>query len=298
MIISIIDVGTQSIKHYIFDVMDNDKKLIYYKRYSESNLGESDIISKETIARNIKILSECVLINTEKGVERMEILGTEILRRAENASTFIFEVRKLTNKEIKVVSHDDEANYLYEGFINIIPNNFSFGALNIGGGSTEVVVGNNASLIAAHKIPFGVKKIRDKFSTDSKMSVMDWSLMDKYLDDQIKVDQEVKTVFITGVLDFITKVGPHLGFEFEKSDIVNHPISFSIDKYIDFTKVLRNTDINLLKSLYTKDPGFADNFAIGQSVYLAIAGKMGAKTIIPSNNDMTDGVLYRLLKNS
>ena len=35
---------------------DKDEKLIYYKRYSEANLGESVILSKETINRNIEIL--------------------------------------------------------------------------------------------------------------------------------------------------------------------------------------------------------------------------------------------------
>ncbi len=292
MIISIIDVGTQSIKHYIFDVNDNDKNLIYYKRYSEANLGESDIISKDTIERNIKIISECVLVNKDKGVEKMEILGTEILRRAENSSTFIFEVRKLTNKEIKVVSHDDEAKYLYQGFIKIVPDQFTFGAINIGGGSTELVIGDKGKMIKSHKIPFGVKAIRSSFAVGNSV---DWNAVDQYLDSEIITNQSAENVFVTGVLDFIGTVGPHLGFTFDNCDIPNHPIKFNIERYIEFLSVLRKTDIETLRSLYTKDPMFADNFAIGQSVYAKISSKLNAKTIIPSNNDMTDGVLFNLL---
>ncbi len=293
MIISIIDVGTQSIKHYIFDVNDSGKNLIHYKRYSDANLGESEIISKATIARNINILKECLLINAEKKVEKMEILGTDILRRAENASSFIFEVRKLTGKEIKVVSHEDEARYLYQGFVGIVPSDFSFGAMNIGGGSTEVVIGDKDKMIISHKIPFGVKAIRNMFSEGG---VLNWSAMDKYLDDEISATNNADHVFVTGVLDFITTVGPHLGFSFETSEIPNHPIKFGFDKYKEFLGVIRNTDIEALRKIYKKDPGFADNFAIGQTVYFKIASKLGAKTIIPSNNDMTDGVLFDLVK--
>ena len=40
MKLSIIDIGTQSVKHYIFEQNNLGRRLVYYKRYSEANLGE------------------------------------------------------------------------------------------------------------------------------------------------------------------------------------------------------------------------------------------------------------------
>jgi exopolyphosphatase/guanosine-5'-triphosphate,3'-diphosphate pyrophosphatase len=294
MRISIIDIGTQSLKHYIFEVEGNDKKLLHYKRYSEANLGESLTISKESIERNLGILKECLSLNASKKVTKLQVLGTEILRKATNAPDFRTAVKEISGHEVEIISQDLEAQYLYEGFISIIPDDFQFAAMNIGGGSTEVVVGNKKGLTDSKKLPFGVKFIKKTFSKDGNM---DWNGIDEYLDKEIALDSTDSTnaVFVTGVLDFITAIGPTLGFAFEKNNIPNHPIKFTFDTYVSFLETLRRTPVEDLKKLYPKDPGYADNFAIGQSVYVGIVRKFKARIIIPSNNDLTDGVIHRLI---
>lgn len=293
MKISIIDIGTQSLKHYVFEVDGFSKKLIHYKRYSDANLGESDPLGREAMDRTIKILQECLSANKSLKVDKLDILGTEILRKANNAHEFVSAVKALSGHEIGIISHDLEAQYLYEGFVNIVPENFVFTAMNIGGGSTEVVIGDKANLSASKKIPFGVKFLKKSFSKDN---VIDWDAVDNYLDKNIDLNQKVESAFVTGVLDFISTVGPHLGFKFEENNIPNHPIKVTLDLYVSFLNVLRNTPTDKLKELYPKDPGFGENFAMGQSVYVAIARKLEAKNIIPSNNDLTDGVIYNILK--
>jgi exopolyphosphatase/guanosine-5'-triphosphate,3'-diphosphate pyrophosphatase len=292
MKISIIDMGTQSIKHYIFDVDTNTKKLLHYKRYSEANLGQSEVIEPEAFERNLKILDECLKINRDQKVSRLQVLGTEILRKAENAKDFTRAVEKATGSEVQIISQDLEAQYLYEGFINIIPDeSYTFAAVNIGGGSTEVVVGNKHHLIDFQKLPFGVKFLKKSFQNGDDMN---WNDVDLYLEKEIVLRQRAKNIFVTGVLDYISTVGHHLGFEFEQNDLSNHPIKFTLATYTHFLEVLRNTPIEDQKMLYPKDPGYADNFATGQSVYVAIARKLSSETIIPSDNDLTDGVIHQM----
>jgi len=293
MKISIIDIGTQSLKHYIFDVVGDSKQLLHYKRYSDANLGEAETISPAAVERNLKILNECLSVNRSQKVSKLQLLGTAILRKAENAGDFTSAVKNLTGIDVQIISQDLEAQYLYEGFIAVVPADYEFAAMNIGGGSTEVVIGNKTALIDSRKLPFGVKSMRKSFSKDGSM---DWKMMDEYLAREIEVGGEVPNVFVTGVLDFISAVGPSLGFKFEKNDIPNHPIRFALDAYISFLDTLRHAPIEELKKLYPKDPGYADNFAIGQSVYAGIARKLAAKTIIPSNNDLTDGVIHNMLQ--
>ncbi len=292
MNLSIIDIGTQSLKHYIFEVEGTSKKSLHYKRYSEANLGEHETIAPETIQRNIQILAGCLNTNKIHNVSKLQILGTEILRKAHNAKEFVSAVRDLSGHTIQIISQDEEARYLYEGFVSIVPKDVVFAAMNIGGGSTEVVTGDPDHLIDFKKIPFGVKFLRKMFSTDT---VMNWEKLDAYLSKEIDVSQKVPIVFVTGVLDFILTVGPHLGFVFDTNDTPNHPIRIGMQAYVGFLNVLRKTPIEALKKLYPKDPGYADNFVTGQSVYVAIARKLSAEIIIPSNNDLTDGVIYRLV---
>lgn len=293
MKISIIDIGTQSVKHYIFEVSGTDKKLLHYKRYSGANLGEHSALLPETIERNVALLSECMAFNTKESVEKIQMLGTDILRKAENAGAFTSRVESLFGLTIQILTHEEEAKLLYEGFIPLLKNDLTFAATNIGGGSTEIVIGNKDRLIESVKIPFGVKFLRQTFADGNDI---DWKKLDNYLSDEIRIENSSPELFITGVLDFITAVGPSLGIHLPSSDIANHPIQIDMSSYPSLVETVRKTPVEKLKELYPKDPGFCDNFGIGQSVYLAIAKKLGTATIIPSNNDLTDGVIFELTK--
>lgn len=295
MNVSIIDIGTQSVKHYIFKIKDHRKEMLHYKRYSDANLGESTTISQATITRIFAILGDCLEVNAKQNVAKLKILGTDILRKAENVRDFTVTVKQLTDSDLEIISQAKEAQYLYDGFIEIAPGASDFAAVNIGGGSTELVVGDKTHLVDFVQIPFGVKFLRQSFMKDDHM---DWNALDTYLTDQIHVDHHVSTLFVTGVLDFISEVGPHLGLRFEKNNVPNHPIKMSFDAYLAALQVLRGTPIDTLRRLYAKDPTYADNFAIGQSVYAAIAGKVSASTIVPSNNDLTDGVVYWMTRDN
>ncbi len=289
MKISIIDIGTQSIKHYIFEVDGLVKKSIHYKRYSEAHLGEHDIITSKAIQRNISILQECLGINKDHNVQSLQILGTEILRKAENAQDFCISIKDLTGCTIRILTQDQEALLLYKGFIKIVPDGLIFGAMNTGGGSTEIVVGDSTKLIDSRKIPFGVKFLRNKFAIDGPV---DWKALDEYLNNEISLNFEVEIAFVTGDLGFLLAIGPHLGFVFDVCNIPNHPIKFSFERYSSFLEILRTTPVDDLKKLYPKDPSYADNFALCHSVYVMVCRKLKARTIIPSSNDLTDGVIY------
>ena len=293
MKISVIDIGTQSLKHSIFEVDGTHKELIHYKRYSDANLGENSEISQESIARTLSILNECIKTNKKESVEKTKLLGTDILRKSEKASEFISEVRERFAFEIEILSHEQEAEYLFKGFIPLIDSNTKFSAANIGGGSIEIVSGNGNTLVESEKIPFGVKFLRQTFSSENGM---DWGRFVEQLVNEIHITNKAPLCFVTGAYDFISIVGPKLGYEFEECEIINHPIQLNIQQYESFVEKLRTTPVETLKELYPKDPGFCDGVAIGQSTYLAIVQKVEAQTVIPSGNDLTDGVIYELLK--
>lgn len=293
MNVSIIDIGTQSLKHYIFEVNGTNKKVLHYKRYSDANLGENTTLTAEAIQRNITLIKECLELNEKESVSKVHLLGTEILRKAENASEFLGAVKELSGHDVQVISQDLEARYLYDGFVEIVSKDFNFAAVNIGGGSTEVVMGDSASLKSSKKIPFGVKYLRNTFTVDGKL---DWEKIDDYLSQEIALDGTVDHIFVTGVLDFITAIGPHLGFVFEKNETPNHPVKVSLATYESFLKILRNTPVEELKSYYPRDPNYATNFALGQSVYVAVAKKLAVKDVIPSENNLTDGVIYQMTR--
>jgi exopolyphosphatase / guanosine-5'-triphosphate,3'-diphosphate pyrophosphatase len=291
MKLSIIDIGTQSFKHYIFEQNGLGKKLVYYKRHSDANLGESNVISRETINRNIQILRKCLDLNKAENVARMHLVGTEILRKAENASDFTAEARKISGHDIEIISHDKEALYLYEGFLDVVPKGEKFGAINIGGGSTELVIGSSDRLMSSVKLPFGAKFIRKTFGEHNDIN---WQKLDKYLDSEIQVADQVPELFITGVLDFLTTVLPHSPFVSKSCSLLDHPIILTIKDWRDWILKMRATPVEKQKEYYFKDPNFCDGTTIGHSVYYIFAKKLGVERVIPSSRDLTDGIIYEM----
>lgn len=291
MKLSIIDIGTQSLKHYIFEQNSGGHRLVYYKRHSEANLGETSTLSQETIERNLGILQRCLELNAAEGVTGLKLIGTEILRQASNAAEFQQAVRQLAGHDIEVITQDKEALYLYEGFIDVIPHASVFAAINIGGGSTEVVLGTKEIFGASIQLPFGAKFLRRTFGEHNHT---DWAGLDAYLDREIQVSQQAPVMFITGVLDFITTVKPLIPFVAQPCDFPRHPYILALADYWEYIQALRATPVEKLKEYFNKDPNFCDGTTMGHTVYYTFAKKLGVKQVIPSRNDLTDGIVYEM----
>lgn len=292
MDISIIDIGTKSLKHYIFKILNGDKQLLHYKRYSDVNLGGENNLSSETEQRLLVVLKECLNYNNNYNVSQVRILGTEFFRSSEHAKDLVNKIENETGFSIEILDQEKEALYLYKGFVGLIDESDIFAAVNIGGGSTEVVVGNNAELKHSQKLSFGVNFLKNNFGGER----IDWTKLDEYLENNINYYIcDVKYIFVTGVLDFLNEVAPKLNCKFENNIIAGHKFSLSMENYQQLVNKLRQTPIEKLRSFYPKDPDFANNVAIGQSVYLKVAKKLNANIIIPSNNDLTDGLIRDIL---
>lgn len=292
MIISIIDIGTKSLKHYVFSIFDASKELLNYKRYSEANLGADKNISTETEERLFSIIKSCLDINKSFKTEKLKIVGTEIFRSSDQAKELAIKIKDLADVDVEILDHEKEAYYLYKGFIDLIKDNGNFAAANIGGGSTEIVFGNNDNLKYSQKLPFGVNFLKNTFGG----AEIDWKALDEYLNKNIdSYIEKADMLFITGVLDFLSVVAPQLGFNFNNCSIGSHPLSLDIKEYQALVAKLRETPIETLRNFYAKDPDFANNVAIGQSVYLKIAEKLGSSVIVPSNNDLTDGIVNEMI---
>lgn len=144
---------------------------------------------------------------------------------------------------------------------------------------------------ASVKLPFGAKFIRKEFG---EHDAIDWQKLDDYLDKEIQVPEKAPELLITGVLDFITTIGPHIPFVASPGEYPEHPIVLTMEDWRDWILKLRATHLETLREYYAKDPNFCDGTTIGHSVYYAFAKKLGAERVMPSNRDLTDGIIYEM----
>ncbi len=294
-----IDVGTKSIKHYIFD----GKKEVFFRRDSSIKLGEDVLktnrLDELRVTRAIEHVKKCLDINKKGDVSKTIILGTDALRKAENSSHFIDKIKDETGIDIKIITHEEEAKLLGKAYRDLVRDNFAI--LDSGGGSTEVVVfkDSNRYIIL---LPFGVNKIYQEFmkkdyDCEDFNNEESWKKVDDFLEFEVdKVfsdypDLSVDILFIDGTLTFMTKQNDLLKTKFQKSEIKEHPFRMDMESYIDHVRALKDVGVKKLSENFPQDPGYADNFSIGQSIYFSIAKKLNVKEIYPSELQYTHGLI-------
>jgi len=166
--IATIDVGTNSTRILVADVDDGEVKPLF-KTGKVTRLGrgvkETGRLSKEGIEATVGALKEFKAIVERFNVEKVVVATTEAARRAENAEEFLNRVRELGFK-IDVLSDRDEAELVFLANLKVFKPKGKAMTVDLGGGSTEVVYGDETSVEFLKSLKFGVVFLYEEFGED------------------------------------------------------------------------------------------------------------------------------------
>ncbi|KAA0208075.1 Ppx/GppA family phosphatase [Ignavibacteria bacterium CHB1] len=162
-----IDIGTNSIHIVVAKVTDINrfKVLTSDKEVVRLGSGSRDMkyLNKEAMNRAIKALKRFKLIcNDYNAVVRA--VATSATREAINRDEFINQVFEKTGIVIEVVSGYEEARLIYLGVIQALPVfKKKILVIDIGGGSTEFVLGNLGNVNFGQSIKIGAIRLTNKY---------------------------------------------------------------------------------------------------------------------------------------
>ena len=144
MRVAVVDMGTNSTRLLVADV-DGTQIREVERRSTVTRLGRgvdtSGVLSGEAIEDVCQAVGEYVSLYERAGVERVVALATSAVRDARNSGAFIGELRERFALDGRVLSGDDEARLTYLGAVHERPPAADTLVVDIGGGSTELVVG-------------------------------------------------------------------------------------------------------------------------------------------------------------
>ena len=90
--------------------------------------------------------------------------GTSTIRRAREDSTFMVEAEEALGHPIEIVSGLEEARLIYKGVTHSLPPTYGFRlVMDIGGGSTELILGQGAEPRALESLPLGCVSMTERF---------------------------------------------------------------------------------------------------------------------------------------
>jgi len=166
-----IDVGTNSFHLIVvsikeggnFEIVDREREVI---RLGEGSSGDIKEITPGAEKRAIDTLKRFkVIADSHKAPIRA--VATSAVREAHNRNEFINNVFEKTGVDIEVVSGYEEARLIYLGILKAVPvfNKKSL-IIDIGGGSTEFLIGKKGNSIFSASIKIGAVRLTQKFFPD------------------------------------------------------------------------------------------------------------------------------------
>jgi exopolyphosphatase/guanosine-5'-triphosphate,3'-diphosphate pyrophosphatase len=146
--VAVIDVGSNSTRLLVADV-DGDVG-VRERQSRVTRLGRgvdlSGQLSDEAIEAACEAIADYVEICGSMGAERVAAIATSAVRDASNGDAFVAELRERFALSARVLDGEEEARLTYRGATAEQPPAIPTLVIDIGGGSTEIVVGTGAEI--------------------------------------------------------------------------------------------------------------------------------------------------------
>lgn len=157
--VAAIDCGTNSIRLLIADVAGGGLTDVV-RRMEIVRLGagvdRTGMLDPMALERTLEATRRYAAECREKGVERIRYVATSATRDAGNRQDFVAGVREAIGVEPEIISGDEEATLSYLGATLVLTGQPEpVLVVDIGGGSTELVLGESGSMIAGHSMDVG-----------------------------------------------------------------------------------------------------------------------------------------------
>jgi exopolyphosphatase/guanosine-5'-triphosphate,3'-diphosphate pyrophosphatase len=155
----VVDVGSNSTRLLVADV--DGRSVCEVERQSRvTRLGRgvdlSGQLSAEAIEAACEAISDYVDLCRDAGVERVEAIATSAVRDASNGSAFVAELRERFALSARVLDGEEEARLTYLGATSEhVPAEPTL-VIDIGGGSTELIVGTGDEIAFHTSLQAGV----------------------------------------------------------------------------------------------------------------------------------------------
>jgi exopolyphosphatase/guanosine-5'-triphosphate,3'-diphosphate pyrophosphatase len=172
--VAAVDCGTNSIRLLVADVTGSGLRDVH-REMRIVRLGQgvdaTGRLAPQALERTRAALADYTGVMRRKGVERVRMVATSATRDAANRDDFFAMVRGTLGTDAEVISGDEEARLSFAGAVSELePDDGPFVVVDVGGGSTEVVVGELTDggpvVAAARSVDVGCVRLTERCLPD------------------------------------------------------------------------------------------------------------------------------------
>ncbi|MEV7614021.1 Ppx/GppA phosphatase family protein [Streptomyces sp. NPDC089799] len=304
-----IDCGTNSIRLLVADCDRATGELVELdRRMTIVRLGQgvdrTGRLAPEALERTFAACREYAAVIKELGAERIRFVATSASRDAENRDEFVQGVKEILGVEPEVISGEQEAEFSFTGATRELAGtehlDQPFLVVDIGGGSTEFVVGEE-HVRAARSVDVGCVRMTERHL------VVDEQITDPPTEEQVAamradieaaLDLAAETVplsearTLVGLAGSVTTVAG-IAQELPEYDSARiHHSRVSIEQVREITGRMLTSTHAERAAIGVMHPGRVDVIGAGSLVLLAIMERIGAHEVVVSEHDILDGIAW------
>lgn len=303
IITAVIDVGTLKSKFEVreFDrtlksqVLRREKELTVLGRDLDKTDGK---IIRKAIESTVEALSEFNKVMTDLGVDKYRAVTTEAIRKAVNSNEVLAEIQERTGIALEVLGHKEEAVIYFNSVSKDFPGRV-IAVSDIGGGSVQVVIGKDNEIYETHLFKSGTYFMQETLSKTHYPTLEELENAKRYLQKELvslrssKHNPELIVYGSTNIIDFLRAMKVRMKKTDESTD---HPYTVSVDQlYPIYGKIIALSYEDRMP-MFPAEPYYmwsAENALLN---VFQICNYLGSGVVIPSNNNISSGILYDLAK--
>lgn len=171
-VLAAVDIGTNSVHMVVarvsakgrVEILEREKEMVRLGRSG----GDMKELTAEAIDRGVAALRRCRSVADAHGAE-LAAVATSAVREAENRREFLDRAFDEAGVSVDVISGFEEARLIHLGVLQALPL-FDQRVLlcDIGGGSTEVLLGREADVLESRSFHLGAIRLTERFLTPKK----------------------------------------------------------------------------------------------------------------------------------
>jgi exopolyphosphatase / guanosine-5'-triphosphate,3'-diphosphate pyrophosphatase len=163
---AVIGIGSNSVRMLVADVADGKARQILRDREGTrlfAGLDEKRNLSEESMTKTIEAVRRMASEARQLGAEQVDLFATSAVRDAANSDDLAARLKEKAQVELEICPGEEEAALSFLGATN----GELCGVIDIGGGSTEIVVGQGENLMAAFSCQMGAVRLYGRISIHS-----------------------------------------------------------------------------------------------------------------------------------
>ncbi|MHC1600225.1 MAG: Ppx/GppA phosphatase family protein, partial [Candidatus Methanospirareceae archaeon] len=166
-VLAFIDLGTNSIRMSVVRITANQAYTILREEKEIVRLGEHvfsrGYLQKKSMKRAILVCQKFVEVANAFGSDEIIAVATSATREAKNKFEFLEELRK-TGLNVTAISGKEEARLIYQGIASGVHiENKKTIFIDIGGGSTEIITGDQSRYCGMNSLELGAIRLSRMF---------------------------------------------------------------------------------------------------------------------------------------